>query len=393
MDTRAHVDVAAPTDTSQPRPSPALEPSQLCQTTKITHSHPKASGSDAAALAHRPPVAEHPDTALVLDIVAAHLAPDEDGVRTANKLACTCTAWRDVGATARTAFASAHDALLDQQLSSLCHASFSYWLVDVYAFADEMHEPNLGFDCTDIRHRCLLWQPVMAQHAFDNPDIDPETVKKYLHFFHSILAGLNAPHLDIALYRRCLHLIATTYEHVHVPEGWDAHYCLPSFFYHGGFLGVFQIVKCFLCGLFDDELLLIDVRNILSRIFGQTHKMEIFYMAHQSWRGGNICLLLADFSTQLLQPKWHMNFATWPLLDVMRSFLGHYDYTWQKQGEENVLKLIPTSMIDILGAWLETATTYLESDPEIYPLSESEEGDLNQYMDKVEDILQKTRRC
>ena len=88
-----------------------------------------------------------------------------------------------------------------------------------------------------------------------------------------------------------------------------------------------------------------------------------------------------------------MNFATWPLLDVMRSFLEHYDYTCQQQGEENVRKLIPTSMIDILGAWLETATTYLESDPEMYPLSESEEGDLNQYMDKVEDILQKTRRC
>tara|TARA_B100001142_G_scaffold330339_1_gene398301 strand:- start:4333 stop:5514 length:1182 start_codon:yes stop_codon:yes gene_type:complete len=392
MDTRAHVDVAAPTDTSQPRPSPALEPSQLCQTTKITHSHPKASGSDAAALAHRPPVAEHPDTALVLDIVAAHLAPDEDGVRTANKLACTCTAWRDVGATARTAFASEHDALLDQQLSSLCHASFSNWLVDVLRNSDQWDENKRGFDSDDIRDTCMLLKPVMARHAFDVPDIDTETVKKFQSFFDSILVGLNTPHLNIALYRRCLHLMFKT--HKFSRFNWalgGGFYSMLSFMYEGGFIGLLQLVRGFLSGLFDDQALLADLEKMLECIFRFRRNLELVYIAHQLMPGGNILLLLTDFSRQILQKEWYNRLAD-PLMEsALHRFFNHYDYECQNQQEEDVIKKIPVAMIDVFSAWTETATTYLESDPEFYPLRDCEEEELNKYLDRVDDVLEKMK--
>tara|TARA_B100000405_G_scaffold301834_1_gene263924 strand:- start:18975 stop:20237 length:1263 start_codon:yes stop_codon:yes gene_type:complete len=393
MDTRAHVDVAAPTDTSQPRPSPALEPSQLCQTTKTTHSHPKASGSDAAAPAHRPPTAEHPDTALVLDIVAAHLAPNQDGVRTAIKLECTCTAWRGVGATVRTAFASAHDALLDQQLSSLCHESFSDWLVGVLRNSDQLDENKRGFESDDIRHTCILLKPVMARHAFDVPDIDAETVKKFQSFFNSILVGLNTPHLNIALYRRCLHLMFETHEFSHANNwAWGGgSFSMLSFIYEGGFIGLLQLVRGFLSGLFDDQALLADLEKMLERIFSFKRNLELVYIAHQLMPGGNILLLLTDFSRQILQKPRYNRLAD-PLMEsALHRFFNHYDYECQNQQEEDVIRKIPVAMIDVLSAWTETATTYLESDPELYPLRDCEEEELNKYLDRVDDVLAKLK--
>ena len=256
-----------------------------------------------------------------------------------------------------------------------------------------MDEEKRGFDTDDIRDSCLLWQPVMARHAFDDPDIDAETVNNYQYFFDSILVGLSTPHMDIALYRRCLHLILTTDEFAHFDYSYGDFQCVLSFIYEGGFISLLQLVRGLLSGLFHDQALLADLAKVLQFIFRiDCCTLVIFYIAHQSMSGGNMLLLLTDCPgrMQILQNKQCHNLAR-PTLEAVRVFLLHYNHDCHNQREEVVIKLIRAAMIDIFSAWTETATTYLESDPDLYPLKETQEEKLNKYLNKEEGILAKAK--
>ena len=164
-----------------------------------------------------------------------------------------------------------------------------------------------------------------------------------------------------------------------------------SFIYEGGFIGLLQLVRGFLSGLFDDQALLADLEKMLERIFSFKRNLELVYIAHQLMPGGNILLLLTDFSRQILQKPRYNRLAD-PLMEsALHRFFNHYDYECQNQQEEDVIRKIPVAMIDVLSAWTETATTYLESDPELYPLRDCEEEELNKYLDRVDDVLAKLK--
>lgn len=259
--------------------------------------------------------------------------------------------------------------------------------------SDEMDPDKRGFDHNDIRCKCILLQPVMARHAFDVPNTDAETVKKFQSFFNSILVGLNTPHLNIALYRRCLHLMFQTYDFTECgAELGYQFYCILSFIHEGGFIGLLQLVRGFLSGRFDDQALLADLTKMLELVFNFKYRnLEMFYIAHQAMFGGNILLLLTDFSRQILQNERYGGLAR-PLMGIaLHSFFMVYDYECQNQREEDVIKKIPASMIDIFSAWTKNATTYLESDPEFYPLDDCDEKELNKYLDRVDDVLEKLK--
>lgn len=164
-----------------------------------------------------------------------------------------------------------------------------------------------------------------------------------------------------------------------------------SFMYEGGFIGLLQLVRGFLSGLFDDQALLADLEKMLELIFSFDRNLEIVYIAHQLMPGGNILLLLTDFSRQILQKEWYNRLAD-PLMEsALHDFFMLYDYECQNQQEEEVIKKMPTAMIDVFSAWTETATTYLESDPELYPLRDFEEEKLNKYLDRVDDVVEKLK--
>ena len=237
------------------------------------------------------------DKPLALDLVSEHLSSN---VAIANKLACSCSSLREVGTISRNKFVTEHNALLDRLGQEVDFSSLVDW-VDAYynrlmnfldmsgEYTYDLHDETFSLRTVDLdtMHQLEQFYSMGQQHIF-------------IQYIHAIVDGLNTPHQDIILYKRCLKTINDLItlskaederKIAHTYEGG-----IRVWINEGAFAGILSLLQKIVAGslVVDQKLidLVIDFFRFISRYYDDT---RLICVANKYLGGHHFLVLIADF--------------------------------------------------------------------------------------------------
>ena len=327
------------------------------------------------------------DKPLALDLVSEHLSSN---VATANKLACSCSSLREVGTISRNKFVTEHNALLDRLGQEVDTFRLKLWLDDYYSYADNYQFYIPSWTTSDDRDKYTsdfydktfslrrvdsdVFQRLESFHSLDNQH-------KYIEYIHAIVDGLNTPHQDVALYKRCLKTINDFVDFAHKNNDNLTEVTIEGYIRvwltEGAFSGILSIVQKFVAGSLVDKMFFDAVINFFG-LFNMYHDTRIIYVAHNYLGDNNLLVLIADFFRHEFAQECNNDFNQ--LFMSIFNPIQHLSYHYEPSP---VIELPQPWQIDDFKLYYHALKLYMQLDRESYPVF-GEELDIDEYLLTVE---------
>tara|TARA_Y100000389_G_C17455658_1_gene517966 strand:+ start:2083 stop:2937 length:855 start_codon:yes stop_codon:yes gene_type:complete len=242
----------------------------------------------------------------------------------------------------------------EQYTSDFCDKTFSLRTVDL-----------------DIMHHLEQFYSMGQQHIF-------------IQYIHAIVDGLNTPHHDITLYKRCLKTIkdlitlSKVEDERKIAHTYDGG--IRVWFYEGAFGGILSLLQKIVAGFLvvDQKLidLVIDFFRFISRYYDDT---RFIYVANKYLGGHNFFVLIADF--------FRLEMAR-DSKAVFDEFLKRMNCNFKRNLCDDIQYIsnnecVDPYQMDDYKLYYDALKLYMELDRESYPIFRQERN-IREYFSNVE---------
>ena len=210
--------------------------------------------------------------------------------------------------------------MLDRLWQEVDTFRLKLWLDDYYSYADNYQFYIPSWTTSDDRDKYTsdfydktfslrrvdsdVFQRLESFHSLDNQH-------KYIEYIHAIVDGLNTPHQDVALYKRCLKTINDFVDFAHKNNDNLTEVTIEGYIRvwltEGAFSGILSIVQKFVAGSLVDKFFFDAVIHFFG-LFNMYHDTRIIPLGmknekhtHTPWCSANKFWLCSALTTQKVQ--------------------------------------------------------------------------------------------